>query len=85
LRAVGTGSAAELGLERLLALLPGPAEEEVDRLPSSGRRSSSGRAEFISPMWSARRWPCRSDFLGVTAPGACPAGECGHRLRQAGG
>ena len=35
LRTVGTGLAAELGLEHLLALLPGPHEEAVDRLPSS--------------------------------------------------
>jgi len=27
----------------------------------------------------------QSGFLGVTAPSACPAGECGHRLRQVGG
>jgi hypothetical protein len=39
LRAVGTGLAAELGPEHLLTLLPGPHEEEADRLPSSGRRS----------------------------------------------
>jgi hypothetical protein len=62
LSGVRTGSLAELGLEPLLALLPEPHEEEVDRLPSSGRRSSSGRTDFISPMWSARRWPGRADF-----------------------
>ena len=31
------------------------------------------------------RWPRRSDFQGGTVSGARPAGECGHRLRQAGG
>lgn len=56
----------------------------------SGRTARTGPAVPVpcSPgnLWrGCERWPCRSDFQGGTVSDACPAGEYGHRLRQAGG
>jgi hypothetical protein len=54
------------------------------------RRVATFREQHPDPgtplaLSECERWPRRSDFQGGTVSGARPAGEYGHRLRQAGG
>jgi hypothetical protein len=64
--------------------------------PASGQWRDRGRTARTGPavpvpgspgnLWRGReRWPRRPGFQGGTVSGARPAGEYGHRLRQAGG
>ena len=60
----------------------GPASGQwQDRADRSCRAGPGLAGESLA---GCERWPCRSDFQGETVSGACPAGEYGHRLRQAG-
>jgi hypothetical protein len=57
-----------------IGLVSGPWQDRADRSCRAG--PGIGRESL-----GCERWPCKSDFQGVTVSGACPAGEYGHRRR----